>query len=128
MCLLLRKTLSRGRSGEPKSPLRTPYWRRNKRLAFSLFLSVIFHRPHAIIRASLALLGACAGERLARLDLDYFAFITDALALVGLGLAHLADLGGELAHRLLVGAAYMHLVHPFKLHRDVAGNRYRHRI
>ena len=54
--------------------------------------------------------GRCGGmllraERLAGLAADDLALVADALALVGLGGADLADLGGELADRLLVGAA-----------------------
>src|SRR5688572_29546970 len=59
--------------------------------------------PRATYAAS-ALLGAGAGEGLARLDLDLLALVPDALALVRLGLADDADLGGEVADGLLVRA------------------------
>src|SRR5439155_22585175 len=54
-----------------------------------------------------SLRGAGAGECLAGLDLDDFTFVSDALALVRLGLADLADTGGEFADRLLVGAGHV---------------------
>src|SRR4051812_2594872 len=53
---------------------------------------------------SVVLLGACTGELLAEFLTDDFADVTDALALVWLRLAKLADLGGELTDGLLVCA------------------------
>src|SRR5262245_24139987 len=47
---------------------------------------------------------AAAGEGLAFLAPDDLVFVANALALVRLGLAHVADVGGELADLLLVGA------------------------
>ena len=44
-------------------------------------------------------------EGLAGLAADVLALVADALALVGLGRTHRADLRGDLPHRLLVGAA-----------------------
>ena len=49
------------------------------------------------------LLRTRAGERLAGLDLDDFAFIANALTLIRLGLANLADVSREIANRLAVG-------------------------
>src|SRR5689334_363569 len=57
----------------------------------------------------------CAGERLAGLDLDLFAVVADALALIRLGLADLPHLGGELTDRLLVSAAHVNLVDAFEM-------------
>src|SRR5690348_12788382 len=73
-----RKTTRRGRSAVPRTFARTRRWRRS--------------------RASLtATLGT-----LADLSPHVLAFVADALALVRLGRAHLADLGGRLADHLLV--------------------------
>src|SRR5690348_4894520 len=75
-----RKTTRRGRSAEPCTLARTRPWRRR--------------------RASLTVrLGT-----LADLPADVLALVADALALVRLGRAHLADLGGRLADHLLVGS------------------------
>src|SRR4051794_18467409 len=109
MCLSLRKTLRRGRSGSPKMFLRVRNWRRSRRCALSLFLSAIIQNPRPFgppLTKCSSLRSTRASERLAGLDLDDFAVVADALALVRLGLAHLADLGGEFADRLLVGAAH----------------------
>src|SRR5436305_357831 len=46
-------------------------------------------------------------------------FLADALALVRLGLAHLADAGGELADGLLVGAGDVDLREAVEGHRHV---------
>src|ERR1700753_3918787 len=77
---LERKTTRRGRSALPRTLARTRRWRRR--------------------RASLTVrLGT-----LAELSADVLALVADALALVRLGRAHLADLGGRLADHLLVGS------------------------
>src|SRR3954454_20871552 len=70
------------------------------------------------------LLRTRAGKRLARLDLDDFAFVANALALVRLGLADLADGRRELPDRLFVRAGHFDLVRAFELHRDVARDRH----
>src|SRR6478672_11101582 len=75
---LERKTVRRGRSATPRTFARTRRWRRR--------------RPSLTVR-----LGT-----LAHLSPHVLAFVTDALALVRLGRAHLADLGGRLADHLLV--------------------------
>src|SRR5215475_11078901 len=79
---LERKTTRRGRSAEPRTFARTRRWRRR--------------------RASLtARLGT-----LADLSPHVLALIADALALVRLRRAYLADLGGRLADDLLVGSLH----------------------
>src|SRR5262245_1707854 len=77
---LERNTTSRGRSALPRTLARTRRWRRR--------------------RASLTVrLGT-----LAHLSADVLALVADPFALVRLGRAHLADLGGRLADDLLVGS------------------------
>src|SRR5687768_11600587 len=146
MCLSLRKTDRRGRSGVPKIRARVLHLRRSRRLALSFCLSAIvssqlggasgvFDAPveslsyslvlePAVLRTAviIVLLRACAREGLAGLDLDLFAFVTDALALVRLGLAHLADVAGELPDELLVRAGQVDLVRAFQRHRDAGGD------
>src|SRR6476619_8558929 len=73
-----RKTTRRGRSAEPCTFARTRRWRRR--------------RPSLTVR-----LGT-----LADLPADVLALVADALALVRLWRAHLANLGGRLADHLLV--------------------------
>src|SRR6476620_4600019 len=75
---LERKTVNRGRSAVPRTFARTRRWRRR--------------RPSLTVR-----LGT-----LADLSPHVLALVADPLALVGLGRAHLADLGGRLADHLLV--------------------------
>src|SRR5829696_7918628 len=118
MCLSLRNTDSRGRSGEPVSDLRMPHLRRCRRTCFAFCLSAISvarascPRPkscgsgHGRDARAAWLLGPRAGERLARLDLHDLALVADALALVRLGLAHAAQVAGELPDELLVGACH----------------------
>src|SRR5678810_1096077 len=98
MCLSLRNTESRGRSGEPVSDLRMPPLRRCRRTCFAFCLSAMFvsrqpvgprvgSRP-GFDSCFFPLLRTRSGERLARLDLYDLALVSDALALVRLGLAH----------------------------------------
>src|SRR5207244_3473762 len=77
---LERKTTRRGRSAVPWTLARTRRWRRR--------------------RASLTM----RRGTLADLPADVLALVADALALVRLGRAHLADLGGRLPDHLLVRA------------------------
>src|SRR6185436_1679286 len=100
MCLEERNTDSRGRP---------PLWLASDR------------RTRCARRSNWFILWSmtCASLLLAFLALDVLALVADALALVGLGLARGADLGGHLAHLLLVdpryrddfllGAAHLHL-------------------
>src|SRR5215211_7306175 len=104
MCLSLRNTLSRGRSAVPTNMERVLHLRRSRRICLSLFLSAIFvHLRFAIAnlrlncKSKISLLRTCSSKRLAGLDLDDFAFVTNAFALVRLGLAHAAKLAGELS-------------------------------
>src|SRR5262249_34721266 len=95
---LERKPTSRGRSPVPCTFARTRRWRRR--------------------RASLTVrLGT-----LAYLPADVLALVADALALVGLGRSHLADLGGRLADHLLVRSLDEDLRRRRHLERD-AGAR-----
>src|SRR3954468_16797725 len=137
MCLSLRNTLRRGFSALPNMFARDRNFRRSNRAALSLFLSAMVSlsqpseaslRIDASVDSHQALLRTCTGERLARLDLHDFAFVADALALVRLGLAHAAQLGGELTDGLLIGAGDVNLVRAFELNRDIARNRLGDRI
>src|SRR5262245_45894705 len=97
MCLLDRNTARRGRAALPRTFLRTRRWRRS--LATCRFCMVAPSLFSALLR------------RLAGLAQHALVDVADALALVGLGLADLADVGGHLADELLVEA----------LHRDAGG-------
>src|SRR3954452_1697540 len=66
--------------------------------------------------------------RLPDLELDLLALVADALALVGVGLAQLADVGGDLADLLLVDAAYDELRRALHLEADPLGGRDGHRV
>src|SRR5688572_11477750 len=130
MCLSDRNTDRRGRSGLPKMLARMLHLRRSSRFCLSLFLSaMILHLQFAIEQtgpiatctlqiANPFLLRTRAGKRLAWLDLDLLAFVTDALALVRLGLAHATEVAGELADELLVGAGHVNLVRAFEGYRQ----------
>src|SRR5207302_3231560 len=59
---------------------------------------------------------------------DVFALVADALALVRLGRAHLADLGGSLADHLLVDAAHDNLRRHRHLEADALARRDAHRV
>src|SRR5215217_7660524 len=147
MCLSLRNTDSRGRSGDPNRVLRMPHLRRWSLTCLAFCLSAIsvsstwgaagwVRGPgstslrHAAFRAAakLLLLGTRAGERLAGLDLDDFALVADALALVRLGLAHAAEVAGELADQLLVGAGHVDLGRAFQRHGQPRGDRQADRV
>src|SRR5438128_12688238 len=92
MCLELRNTESRGRSGVPTILLRTWCRRRNWRT----FLAFCWSMTHSGL--------AAAREGLAFLAPDLLILVTDALALVRFRLAHRTHLGGELPDFLLVRA------------------------
>src|SRR5215510_10215619 len=97
MWLRLRKTASRGRDPSPAKCRRIRWWR-FVRAAPRLATFVIVCVP---CRCSASLLATdLAG--LAGLAADLLAGVADTLALVGLGLAGRADLGGHLADQLLV--------------------------
>src|SRR5690606_41936494 len=82
ICFKLRYTLSLGRSGVPKTFFRTLRWRL-RRAALRSTLGIVLT----------PLLGHLA--RLAGLADDLFTLVHDALAEVGLGLAHGADRSEE---------------------------------
>src|SRR3954470_17364572 len=92
MCLDDRVTTRRGRSALPVTFLRPRPWRRSRDR----------------VRAEVCL--CCFSEiamsltSLSDLAADVLAGVPDALALVRLGLAELADVGGDLADQLLVDA------------------------
>src|SRR3954468_5156666 len=65
---------------------------------------------------------------LAHLPGDVLALVADALALVGLGRALLADVGGPLAHELLVDAPYDHARGLGHLELDAVGRLHRHGV
>src|SRR5260221_426375 len=123
MCLLLRKTLSRGRSGLPNRPLRPLNFRRCSRSAFALFLSAMFHQPlgrSACVRAARflipisnlkseilqTLLSARAGEGLAGLALALVVGTGDEQFLLGVVELH-RDQGVDLEFKLALGAVHL---------------------
>src|SRR3954466_3093680 len=111
MCLLERKTARRGRCASPRTFLRT---RRCRRV---LATGLVW----LIVRSS-SLRG------LAGLAQDALVGIPDALALVRLGLADLADVGRDLADQLLVDAPHRHPVRSRDLERDAVRGLHRHRV
>src|SRR3954470_20541149 len=92
MCLDERVTTRRGRSALPVTFLRPRPWRRS-RARTRLEVCLCCFSEIAMSLTSLSDLAA-----------DVLAGVPDALALVGLGLAELADVGGHLADQLLVDA------------------------
>src|SRR5262245_58704463 len=91
-------------------------------LTFAL-ASLLVHGWLATLRRSVPCLAA-AGEGLAFLAAHLFVFVTDALALVRLRLAHAAHLGGILPHLLLVRALDDDGRRIGQLHRDALGRRH----
>src|SRR5689334_17939555 len=91
-----RNTARRGRSAVPRTFLRTRRWRRSRA---SVLLSVMVNEPRGRRASSLG--------RLPGLPEHPLVGVADALALVGLGLADLADVGGDLADELLVDARHL---------------------
>src|SRR5215510_6827287 len=89
MCLLERKTARRGRCALPRTFLRT---RRCRRVLATGFVWLIARSSSL--------------RRLAGLAQDALVDVPDPLALVGLGLADLADVGRDLADQLLVDALH----------------------
>src|SRR6266540_5372049 len=108
-----RNTDRRGRSGVPLIFLRTRRWRRIRasRLLF------------VIVSCLLVLLGGLAG-----LALHVLVDVPDALALVRLGWAALAEIGRHLADELLVGAPHHDTGGLGDLERDALGRLERHRV
>src|SRR6185436_15803228 len=97
MCLALRNTTRRGRSGVPVIRLRSDRWR-FLRVSSLLFLAIVLS-----VRLSAAASATTGGSGLAGLLLDHFLGVLHALALVRLGGAQLADLGRGLAQHVPVG-------------------------
>src|SRR4249920_183872 len=104
MCLFDRNTARRGRAAVPRTSLRTRRCRRF-RLSVSCF---------TVISSRLL----CGLPGLAQHAL---AGVADALALVRLGLADLADVGGHLADELLVDARHHDAVRRGHLEGDAVG-------
>src|SRR5215203_342877 len=96
MWRLDRKTARRGRSAVPRTFLRTRACRRMRALRLSLAVMLMTRPSPSCSRRSLAGLAGLAS--------DVLVAVAHALALVGLGLAQLADVGGHLADELLVDA------------------------
>src|SRR5215218_131710 len=92
MCLLERNTARRGRAVVPRTFLRTRRWRRSRETSRFCICGPLL-------------------RRLAGLAQHALVDVADALALVRLRLANLANVGGHLADELLVEA----------LHRDAGG-------
>src|SRR5579863_2125776 len=99
MCLRLRKTAKRGRSAVPEMRLRSRSCLTTR--SSCLLLAAIYWNPLLLRRGAFA-----------RLQLDRFALVADALALVRLRLADLANIGGDLADEGLVDAANFYLLRP----------------
>src|SRR6188768_2552556 len=107
MWLFERNTARRGRSAVPRTFLRTRRCRRCRGSSEGFFFE--------LIRTSLA--------RLSGLALDVLAGVPDALALVRLGLADLANVGGHLADLLLVDAPHDDPGRDGHLELDAVGRR-----
>src|SRR5215475_4963806 len=98
---LERKTTRRGRSAEPRTFARTRRWRRRRASLTARLGTLPDLSPHVL------------------------ALIADALALVRLGRANLADLGGGLADHLLVGSLDDHLGRRRHLEADAGARLHR---
>src|SRR5688500_1468534 len=99
MWLRLRNTARRGRTSVPAMRRRMRSWRLRRaapRLATCVIVSILRRFGWLLLATDLA--------GLARLATDHLAGVADALALVRLGLAGRAHLGGDLADQLLVDA------------------------
>src|SRR5688572_21724995 len=119
MCDTLRNTRSRGRSGVPLIRLR---WRSEIRFWRS-FVVFIFIKSVSSCQLPVASCLRCLSgnwslvtgyfscdwllrSSLSGLLLEHFTRVADALLLVGVGLAHRADVGGHLADQLPVDAGH----------------------
>src|SRR5687768_12454610 len=114
MCLLERNTARRGRSAVPRTYFRTRLCRRSRATCFCLAETVIgppplrswsSFRPQRAASAPRTLAWRSLG-RLSGLAANDLAGVAHAFALVGLGLAQLADVGRHLSDGLLVVAAH----------------------
>src|SRR4051812_37167073 len=111
MCLLERKTARRGRCASPRTFLRT---RRCRRVLATGLVWLI------VRSSSLRGLAGLAQDALVR--------VADALALVRLGLADLANVGRDLADELLVDALHGDPVRSGHVEGDAGGRLHRHRV
>src|SRR6516165_6017949 len=113
MCLLDRKTASRGRSALPMTFLRTRAWRRPRAACVLLLM----------MPSSLRSLCCLPG-----LAPDPFARVAHAFALVRLGFAELANVGRHLADLLLVDAGHADASGRRDLKGDALGRGDHHRM
>src|SRR5262245_23300651 len=117
MWLLLRKTARRGRSAEPAIVRRIRSWRfcraAPREATFVIVIVPSSTASWLLLAADLAGLAGLAADVLAR--------VADTLALVRLGLARGADLGGDLADELLVDADDREAGRVLDLERDALG-------
>src|SRR5215470_19191572 len=134
MCLADLWTDSRGRSTEPATFLRSRKWRRplaSRRavetslparlcLTATVSATVLTYSVSTSLRRSLT--------RLPDLGLDALARVAHALALVRVGLAQLADVGGDLADLLLVDALHRKPGRRLDDERDALGRGDLHRV
>src|SRR5579885_2800969 len=119
MCLPLRKTFRRRRSGVPLTTarMRRLRFRRMARALCGLIICLLkdlgrSHPAYGAVPARRLLLLAADLTGLTGLAADHFVAITDALTLIGLGRAQPSYLGGGLADDLLVDTAHRDRVCP----------------
>src|SRR6516225_9505897 len=107
MCLELRNTVKRGRSGVPTIVLRTCRRRRSRRrcLTFCASIGTFQLLQSRLLSGSLFALLRSTGKRLALLAANLFILVANALALVRFRLANFAHFRGELPDLLFVGSA-----------------------
>src|SRR4029453_12000667 len=122
MCLLDRNPGRGGRAAVPRTFLRTRKWRRLRASTLWSVISLYLWVSTSRVLAFPSL------RRLAGLAQDALVGVADALALVGLGLADLADVGRHLADELLVGTLHGDPRGSRHLERDALGGVDRHRV
>src|ERR1700694_2151961 len=122
MCLDDRWTDSLGRSGVPATFTRTRLWRRRRRAAVSAsVMSVPDGGKNEVTCESCFSCLSCLAQ-------DPLSGIPHSLALIGLGLSDAANVGGHLAHQLLVDALYQDPRGDWDLERDAFGCLHVHRV
>src|SRR3954452_20530541 len=84
--------------------------------------ALVIRASSFVILLSFVISDCLLSRRLARLDLHVFALVSHAFAFVRLGLAERAELGGELADHLLVGALNDDVGSVWASHREPRGN------
>src|SRR6201999_2928461 len=116
MCFEERVTTRRGRSEVPLTFLRPRIWRRVRDATRAAVCLPVF----SAMATSLTSLSDLAA--------NVFAGVAHALALVGLRLAQLANVGGDLAHQLLVDALDTEPGGALDGERDAVGSVERDRV